>query len=366
MRPLLITADLQIQKGPRFNDIKFALNNMIDFIKKVSYSYINTMVLGDIYERNDIISGSEEEAVFIDWISRISKYGHVYIIPGNHDLIDDNNNVLTSIKLLTDTFSNNIHIIDKPCVIEDDSDPYIFIPYLHKNYVRNAGKSYRDLFLTLLSGLEKQVNGNYHLFTHCDIAEAEPEKGQYLRPDAITIKDLKKFDRMKYCFAGHIHKQQKLGNIYYCGSPIHTTFASGDAPKGFLYYNTKVVKFTELPNRMQLELEYNFEDNLDEFINTKCVGDEIPDAMIKLKLIFRPGEFDHEVANRILEILYHNGAYYVMKVPVKESSNSLINIVTDLTDDESILKNYLEKVNGIHLDDIIKYSEKAIDYLSMR
>jgi len=363
----LLTADLQIQKGPRLLDVKRSLNFMRDYAIKEGID--NVMVLGDIYERNDIVAGSEEEDIFVEFISSLlMKNKSVYVLAGNHDIINEEQNVLGTLRKFSQGLcSKSLHVITEPFRrIVNGELPMLFIPYLTKGQIKESGMSYRQLMLHLIAGYAPKEP--YILFTHCDITEAEPERGAYKRPDAISAKhDLAKIENLMWCFAGHVHKHQVMHNAMYCGSPVHTTFASGNDPKGFVdvWYDKGEIKweFIQIPGRMQIELTFDMDDDEKEFVDQFCTTEDIPDSIVKLRLVYDYKKFDSDKASYIERALQENGAHYVMRTPMQKSASKLEEIEQDSYDDNIILEAYLNKILGIGKTD--EYVELAQEYMSI-
>jgi DNA repair exonuclease SbcCD nuclease subunit len=380
MNRFIVTGDLQLQKGPRFEDACKALQ----FIS--TYAYDNKIyliyILGDIYERNDIVAGSEEEVVFAKFLLRLVDIGaNIFIMTGNHDIIDGSHNVLNSIRLLGD--QKNIHVITHPYVEHMDTMS-IHIPYIHRSMLVEAGKSYREYFIdtarALLNKLrrdDQSINPSINpinlmkpiLFTHCDIIGVEAEKGRLPKVDTPTADDIFALG-VDICFSGHIHKHQVFFSdkdkkcktpIVYCGSPLHTTFASGNDPKGFIDVNrcddgTCNWNFIQVPSRRQIEIECR-----DGKIDKPYI--DVNNAMIKLRLIYKKGEYDVVKVDEIKKDLYSAGAHYVKVVPIQESMSKLQDIKVDDASDMSILIQYLADVKGLPMDSISRLQQLAEKYM---
>jgi DNA repair exonuclease SbcCD nuclease subunit len=351
----IVIADLQLQQGIRFEDACNALDYTTNYIEDNRIG--NVFVLGDIYEHSNIVAGSIEEQVFAKWIKTLTKNGcDINILIGNHDIVDGKNNIFNAMKVLV---GNNILVFSEPMM--DVIGWGVWIPYIHKTMLTQAGQTYRQYFVDVATALVNRyidVHGSRPiLFTHCDIVGAEPEKGKLPMIDAPTIKDIEKLP-IRACFAGHIHKHQSLSTkmpIIYAGSPIHTTFASENIGKGFLdvldWHDDKVKewKFVEIPSRKQWEISIDMNDPI------VPVLEDFEGAMVKLKVLYDRGTYDAAFINNYVKTLSSHGAYHVSVVRVQRSVKQLQELKID-NDDASIIQQYLS--------DILKYDPDKVAHLT--
>jgi DNA repair exonuclease SbcCD nuclease subunit len=340
----LITADLQLKKGPRFEDALRSLDFMIGYAREAKVNEF--IILGDIYEKADIVAGSVEEVEFTKRILQLVYGGiYVYILLGNHDISDQDNHLF---KTLASLELEGLYVIDEPMCLGN----MIFVPYFHKYCATAAGLSMRSLMVNTIDGLVLKCEDRPHLLMlHCDIVDAEPEKGKKIKTDALQKEDFKKWNsHVDFCFSGHIHKHQVIGprskpSIVYVGSPLHTTFASGNDEKGFVVFEEendhRGWEFHQIPQRTQLEYQWDLSKDLE-------IEDGVRGANVKIKVVFSRRAYNLKRVKLLEESLYESGAYHVSIVPVQKSVSDVNNIITEETTD---VDSFVEYINHTIDDD---------------
>jgi DNA repair exonuclease SbcCD nuclease subunit len=360
---MFVTGDLQIQEGPRFDDTKNALNSMVQF------SQINRLqkavILGDIYERNDVMAGSPSELVFLQFIVQLLRLNMtVYILLGNHDISTDGTSLLASLDKIAPWVAahddvahekQTLYVISEPRII----DNMAFVPYPQKTTIKASGFLEREYMKSVIDSLNMEENDVGFLFLHCDIAGAEPEKGMSQPSDAIQVQDFNRWctrggHTLNYVVAGHYHKHQVLEGanipVMYVGSPTHVTFASGNDPKGFIHvhegFSKTLCNFIEIPSRHQIELVYNMEeDNVDEWLSKVS---NIRGAHVKVRVIYQKGRCDALSLRKIKDFLRENGAYNVLPTPVQRNVQADgVTVHTESVADIDVLRQYLREVQGL-------------------
>lgn len=214
------------------------------------------------------------------------------------------------------------------------------------------------------------VNKDEILFTHCDVVGATPERGSLPRMDAPTAEDIDALG-VKACFSGHIHKHQAFTGkkckteIVYCGSPIHTTFSSGNDPKGFVVCSMDSGKldweFVEIPSRLQIELTYQdgkLVDNLSDLF-------DYHGTMVKLHVVYNKGEYDAAAVSNIKEKLYSMGVHHVTIAQHQKSVAQLSNIDVSENTDPDILRRYLTDINKLPAGEVETLMYSANKYLGV-
>lgn len=192
------------------HDIKVVLFAGDMFHKRV---LVNTLVENLVYDR---IKAMNDDGLFI------------YMIPGNHDQVDDTDYPQHSLHIFDSL--NNIFVADEgerlnPYAIKDEEangNVYIYPAPFSKNtkMIKELIKKHADSFSS---------NSRYDcgiLLGHMGIDGASTGKSSYPLEGAFTLDDLYP-DVFNFGIFGHYHKRQHLGgikNYFYVGAPLQHNF----------------------------------------------------------------------------------------------------------------------------------------------
>ena len=184
---------------------------------------------GDIFDNPERLNTKEGLAIS-EMFQRIrSKYRNSFFIPGNHDQISSNHNIL-------DLFSPIVTVFSKPSFVDIPDARLFFLPYLRES---------EDLY-TAIRGFEKlDTPGKKYLFAHFW------DKGTIsVDPEAIDLSkiNLGFFDRI---FLGHYHvpSSNLSSKVIYFGTLLNKKFnETGEKGCWLLDTETNSLEFIKNPH----------------------------------------------------------------------------------------------------------------------
>lgn len=218
----------------RLGTLVGVLNKICKFCKTNKIQHID--ILGDLHNDKDLIFTDAQNA-FKDIIVRNSDI-HFTILSGNHDMSSLG-------KKQTSTVSAFEGYANVTCVTEPMTIGNITIIPWTSHIVENIKKS----------------TPSDILLSHIGLSEGVLESGISMISD-ISIKNLTNF---KLVLLGHYHTPQEIitdsVKVYYCGSPIHTSWRDKNQEKRFLVYDPDTLKVQSVPISGFVEYrEYIIED----------------------------------------------------------------------------------------------------------
>ena len=204
--------------------------NFLDYIKNYGkeHSINKIAILGDLFHTSNNIRNQ----MFIPFFNKLFELKNngfeLYIIPGNHDIQNQDNDCLA------ESFKSFAHFIKKSETINIDGTDYDFLAYTDNPAdIPNKG----------------QV-----LLTHLEV------EGFYFNPKMKCENNTfteDSFDQYELVVSGHLHRKQERGNIVFCGSPYSTRkdeagdhyFAVVDGT------NCELIPYNEAPEYITVNLE---------------------------------------------------------------------------------------------------------------
>lgn len=261
---MIVCSDLHINKELlRLTECLNFLDYIADYGEKNNIKKI--AILGDLFHTSNNIKNQ----MFIPFFNKLyelkEKGFELYIIPGNHDAQNNDNDCLA------EAFKSFAHFIKKSETINIDGTDYDFLAYTQNpSDIPNNG----------------QV-----LLTHLEV------EGFYFNPkqkceDATFTKG--SFDQYELVVSGHLHRKQENGNIVFCGSPYSTRrdesgnhyFAVVDGT------NYELIEYNDAPEYLDITIEEALTDKTIDY-NNKIVEVEIGskvESWVKLRdLIIKKG-----------------------------------------------------------------------------
>jgi DNA repair exonuclease SbcCD nuclease subunit len=172
-------------------------------------------------------------------VKQLSMLFKVYILVGNHDYI--NNAQFLSENHWMNCYKewSNVNVIDKPKYIMNNGCEFVFMPYVPNGR-----------FIEALKTIENDVGKGYFKNVHCIFAHQEfhgcnlgttvSENGDHWDKTYSNI------------ISGHIHKNQRLHNIYYPGSIMQHTF--GEESNQIVPYLTFEQKDKKTYKKQEIQL----------------------------------------------------------------------------------------------------------------
>ncbi len=204
----LVIGDIHI-KSDNLQQVELLLIKLIKIIKNHNIDTI--ILLGDIlhYHERVNIQCMNKACLFI---KKLESYieGNIYIIVGNHDMIDSNQYLSTQHWLVPLKEWNGIEICDNVLSIEDNS--IIFCPYVQKGKFIEALNNIPDWKEARIIFAHQEVRGCVY-------------GGKISTSDDVWLENYPQL------ISGHIHLNQKYKNIYYLGSVQQISHSQDEGEK---------------------------------------------------------------------------------------------------------------------------------------
>jgi DNA repair exonuclease SbcCD nuclease subunit len=236
-----IHADWITEGQPRFEDIKKAMNCMVE--DAIERKVDRVFFLGDLCDPDKNLSVVRCIELLGNSVADLAVHGIAsHLIPGNHDVIEDGSGstTLTPLKCLG-YYNGMVRVHERPELVHGigsrsggdliDIITLPFTPVSHdysaEKFVRDTLQNYlhRDRRLLVLSHLvvdgiqpgeetTEMPRGRNIVLPHKLIAE--------LYPDSVILQ-------------GHYHRRQKFENVNVVGSLVNLTFSEEAHHPGYLY-----------------------------------------------------------------------------------------------------------------------------------
>lgn len=182
------------------NEVDTYLTNMNEFISNQHFDFI--VLLGDILHYHERIENVSVLNKAYELITNLRyKTDHLFILVGNHDMIN-NEQFLTDNHWMNGLKEwNNITIVDKGAIYSIKNRRFTFSPYVPKSK-----------FIHALNIIDEHWKGSDIIFAHqdfygCNYGFCIDNTGD--RWD----------ETFPFIISGHIHEKQRIGNnIYYTGA----------------------------------------------------------------------------------------------------------------------------------------------------
>jgi len=194
-------------------DVNLFMEKFINVLKEKKPDFC--IVLGDLLHTHERLHTIPLNKAY-EFINKIKKLSPVYILVGNHDMINNQQFLNSNHWMNGMKHWKNVTIVDKVINLKHKEKEFLFVPYVPN------GK-----FIEALN--------TYETWKNCDAIFAHQEF-QGCSMNAITSIDGDKWDE-KYpnVISGHIHaKQHPQKNIYYTGSAMQHAF--GESTKNIIAF----------------------------------------------------------------------------------------------------------------------------------
>jgi exonuclease SbcD len=220
-------ADLHIgkpfHKKSLLLDQSYMLKKVLDLMKSQK---AHLVIAGDVFDSANPSIDAQE--VFVSFIKEIVKLCDAYnlttiIIVGNHD----SNRRLA---LWEDFVGTRVHIVNDAAEILIDGIPFYAVsfvkPTIAQTRFNRPFETYNEAFKAYLpeTNRENTILIAHQTFEGCTTGSSE---AMSFFDDAVSKQIVQEFPLV---LAGHIHKKQKIGNIFYPGSLM--PYAFGDEYAG--------------------------------------------------------------------------------------------------------------------------------------
>ena len=248
-------SDLHIRNGDkiycRYDEYKSVLNNTIQSLKtnieenKLSFKDYIIIITGDVFHNKNNI-GNYGLLLYKTFIQDLLKISRVYILPGNHDIVQSDNEQPSLV--YSSTFDlTNLTILNetKSFIIDDIGFSYVSVDETLDSY-KNSGRFQE---LPLFPEINENVKIKIALF-HGSFASAKLYNGEEIKTEynPYPLEWVQDFD---YVLLGDIHKRQifsykKKTICGYSGSLIQQNFGEDIIEHGYLLWNLNTKKIKEI------------------------------------------------------------------------------------------------------------------------
>lgn len=334
MARILLTGDWHIRNDELNNIHVQSILNFLDYI--TDYYTENNLdylfVIGDVFHKSSNIKNDAFIPLFMKLFSMKEKGIKMIFIPGNHDIMNINNDTIV------ETFAAFGEVYKKRTDITIDGEDFIFLPYTKKESELPKG------------------NGEY-LITHISIADFFFDNNFQVDEKIAFKRSL--FEDFKMVITGHFHKYQNRKNIYYIGSPVQIDRKEIGQTKGFgvLDTETETLDFIEYDLAPKyLEITEKDIEQIDKLNLTNChvivrINSKIKDFAKLRYLLFEKG------AINIIPIFETSNEVSEPTLQIEEISN-IGDIIEDIIKDEKVKPDYLNTEDLINVFDKIKVAAK--------
>lgn len=302
---------IRVNEFSMMEDQKYILDRIIGIIDRENPDGI--IIAGDIYDKS--VPPAEAVAMFDDFISRIAEKNiHTFIISGNHDSaerVSFGSRIMDGCGIhFSPVYSGKVC----PVVLEDSFGKVnvFMLPFVRPSAVRaffpdDDTEGFSAAVETAVRHLDINTDERNILITHQFVAGALRSDSEDISvggTDCVSADIFKDFD---YVALGHIHSPQNIGSerIRYCGTPLKYSFSEAGHKKSVtvaeLSEKGKLSVRTEelIPLRDMVEIKGSYDKLMsrsfyegtgytDAYIHiTLTDEDDIPDAVTKLRMVYR-------------------------------------------------------------------------------
>lgn len=266
IKKIIACSDLHIRNLRRLDETGEILQKLIDEFQYITNEYdkdeVRIVVAGDLFHSK--IEVSNEAEVICGWFLReLNKICKTYVIAGNHDMLQNNNNRLDSITPIFSLSSfDNCHYLDKDldyqsgCIIDDN-----IVWCLYSSF---DNFSIPDFKMLKIEHKDKTFVGLCHGDVVGSSTDVNYVSDKGISPDV--------FEDLDFVILGHIHKHQCIKKngvqAVYCGSPIQQDFGENISNHGFVVWNTEECTYEHHKLKNDKYGFYQFEikniDDIDE------------------------------------------------------------------------------------------------------
>ena len=248
-------SDLHIRNGDkiycRYDEYNSVLNNTIQSLKnnieeyKLSFEDYIVIITGDVFHNKNNI-GNYGLLLYKTFIQQLLKISRVYILPGNHDIVQSDNDQPSLVYSSTFDLSN-LTILNETqsFIIDNIGFSYVSVDETLDSY-KNSGRFQE---LPLFPEINNTVKTKIALF-HGSFASAKLYNGEEIKTEynPYPLEWVQNFD---YVLLGDIHKRQifsykKKTICGYSGSLIQQNFGEDIIEHGYLLWNLNTKKIKEI------------------------------------------------------------------------------------------------------------------------
>ncbi len=185
------------------------------------------VILGDLLHTHERLHTIPLNYAY-KFIDKMRKIALTFVLVGNHDYINNQqflteNHWMNSLKKW-----KNVRIVDKVLYYLEQEKLFLFCPYTHNG-----------LFQKALDTSEVNWKTATCIFAH--------QEFQGCKMGGIVSIDGDTWDEKNpQVISGHIHSKQTLGNVYYCGSSLQTSFVENENIVAIVDFSTNIMAVREV------------------------------------------------------------------------------------------------------------------------
>ncbi|HCT65347.1 MAG TPA: exonuclease sbcCD subunit D [Lachnospiraceae bacterium] len=307
-------SDLHI--GKRVNefsmleDQEYILTQIINIIDKETPDAV--LIAGDVYDK--AVPSAEAVALFDDFLVRLSKRNlKIFVISGNHDsperIAFGSRLMNLSGVYMSPVYNKTIEpvkLTDKHGEVNVFMLPFIKPIHVRQFYPDTEIESYTDAIETAINNMEADKTARNVIITHQFVTGAERSDSEEISIGGSDNVSASVFDDFDYVALGHIHKSQAITRetLRYSGTPLKYSFSEAKHKKSVTVVEMQEkrnisIRMVELiPKRDMKEIKGNYMEltaksyyesmNLEDYFHiTLTDEDDVPDAMNKLRIIYK-------------------------------------------------------------------------------
>jgi DNA repair exonuclease SbcCD nuclease subunit len=228
-----------------WNVLDIAIPNLFQKIKQLNPDYI--VILGDVLHDQSYIKSVLVMNRAIEMIRNISKIQPVYVLVGNHDMINEAQFLTENHWMYCLKDIPNIHIVDKGMVVNTPSGKVVMVPYVPKNR-----------FIEALNIIDDRWQEARLILAHQDFFGGCFESG-------VMCEDGDKWEKTyPMVVTGHYHDKQLVQpNLYYTGS-LYCVSAGDRKEKSIALCEIQNKKITIEEHTLNVPRNININVNIDD------------------------------------------------------------------------------------------------------
>jgi DNA repair exonuclease SbcCD ATPase subunit len=340
-------SDIHIRPLKRHIEYQEVFENLYSFLENKTGKNI-IAITGDIIHEKDNL---KPETILLcrSFIKKLSEYGTVIIITGNHDMLENNTRRLDTLTAIFDDLDNNVHYLVKSGAYQFGNIIFSVSSLVDKKFIKRN---------QLINTNSTPVASLYHgTISGCvnDFGYVIEEKNQNNQNNQSSsrFRKISDFDGYDMVLLGDIHKHQYLKpHIAYPGSLIQQNFGENLKEHGVLIWDIISTKSTFVP----IKNRYGF-ININVINNNWKIPDNMPEKpYIRLLLKNTNNEYSEIIKSNLDKQFILQSFSTKQLTETLESCDILPDEVTLHQDDIDIL---IEEMDLQKFDD--KKKENILD-----
>lgn len=313
------------------NSSEVFLNNAAKFYDDVFFPYclennIKQIVhLGDYYDHRKFINFKALNHNRKHFLDKLRQHGITMdIILGNHDTYYKNTNDLNSLKELLGHFMNEIHIVQKPTVMDYDGFKFALLPWINQeNY---------DESMSFIKNCKADWLGG-----HLEL------NGFNLMRGVVNTHgmDHKIFSRFERVLSGHFHTKSEKDNVTYLGTQMEFFWSDAHDPKYFHVLDTETRELEAIRNPHTIFEKIIYDDSKTDYSQVEV--DHLDKKFVKIVVVNKNDMFTFD---RFVDRIQNRDIY---ELKIAENFNEFIgeNVEDEgisVEDTATLLDSYVDAV----------------------